>query len=272
MSGPLQVVARGSGDASDVALVSAELAKLPAALQSLLHDQELVVFACRDAVTDACPELLDDHPRGWPPGRTWALVPGAYVPARKAVVIATVPVPEDASRRHVPPKGWMHNAFNLVVHETLHADDYLADRLRCHNPDFKAARSADYDALHDYEKQDGDAGLEETYAESGSRFFGGDTTLAEAWPNLDRFWAERSFPVPPGRRIRRRRRSAVGLARQTADGAYELDLRAENGQGAIGHALFRLEAGTQGYDEMDRRRRRAPEPAGPEGWSLVDAF
>lgn len=267
----LSVEARGSGDETDVALVRAELAGLPDRLQSDLHARGFRLVACRTAVTDARPDLAGVRPRGWPEGQTWDLVPGAYLPDEKAVVIATVPDPADPAQRRVPPQGWMHNAFNLVIHETLHADDYLADRLRCHNAEFVSARETDFPALHAYEQQDGAAGLEETYAESGSRFFGGDPALGGEWPALTAFWTGRSFPVEPGRRPRDvHGPRPVGLARLTSDGVYELDLRAERDDGAIGHALIQLEAGTPVHEELERRRRRARAPRGD--WMLIEPF
>ncbi|KQW80779.1 hypothetical protein [Brevundimonas sp. Root1279] len=268
---PLSVEARGSGDETDVALVQIQLAGLPEPLQAILHAQGLRVLACRNSITDARQDLIGVRPRGWPEGQTWDLVPGAYLPDEKAVVVATVPDPDNPGRRRVPPQGWMHNAFNLLIHETLHADDYLQDRLRCHNPAFVSAREADFAALHAYEQQDGDAGLEETYAESASRFFGNDPALETEWPNLAAFWKGRDLPVEPGRRSRDfHGPTALGLARLTADGAYELDLRAEDDDGAIGHALIQLEAGTPAYDELERRRRRERALVGE--WMIIKPF
>lgn len=266
----LPVESRGTGDATDVELVRAQLTGLPDPLQSVLQAAGLRLFACRNSVTDARPDLAGVRPRGWPEGQTWDLVPGAYLPDDKAVVIATVPDPADPAQRRVPPQGWMHNAFNLVIHETLHADDYLGDRLRCHNTEFVSAREADFPALHTYEQQDGDAGLEETYAESGSRFFGADPALAAEWPTLAAFWTGRTFPVTPGRRSRTHGRPTLGLARLTPEGSFELDLRAEDGEGAIGHALIQLQAGTPAYETLERRRRGERALVGE--WMVVEPF
>jgi hypothetical protein len=52
-----------------------------------------------------------------------------------------------------------------------------------------AARTADLATLSAYELQAGSAGREETYAESASRYYGGDATDAANHPNLHDYWA-----------------------------------------------------------------------------------
>ena len=44
--------------------------------------------------------------------------------------------------------------------------------------------------LSAYETQAGNAGEEETYAESSARFYGGDPGDAAAHPNLHKYWQD----------------------------------------------------------------------------------
>jgi len=271
----IKVIPGGTGDESDAVLVRAELARFPAAELEMLAGKGVDVIACHEAVTDHRPDLLAEPPRNWPPGANWSIVPGCYAPDEGNVIIATVVDP--AGGRRVPPQGVKHGAYNLVVHEVMHADDYVADRLRSHNAAFVAARAADLDALSDYERREGDAGFEETYAESAARFWGGDPHMAARLPNLHAFWSGWTGPVERGRRSRRRGRARpepIGTAERLADGSIALDLRADNEAGFIGHALVTLEPGTEAHDQVDRRFRSARRRRGAAASNLIvlDAF
>ena len=56
------------------------------------------------------------------------------------------------------------------------------------DPDFLAAYSADHASLSHYLQQPGEAGHGEAFAEVFARYFGGDTTLHHALPNLAAFF------------------------------------------------------------------------------------
>lgn len=254
----------GTGDQVDADLVRAEIDRLPPAELTMLRDKGVKVLACRGSVVDHRPELASVKPRGWPDGYTWSMVPGAYLPDEGSVAIATLSDPQGA--RYIPPKGVMHSSWNLVIHETMHADDYLGGRLRSHNPDFLSARTADLAALDPYEQQQGAAGYEETYAESAARHFGLDPAFPAAWANLAAFWSARILPVPPGPADRALAVAAdhIGAAEVDASGAIRLDLRAESADGALGHALFVIAPETPAHAAITahlaggRPRRRAP--------------
>jgi hypothetical protein len=246
----------GRGTLSDVALVQAELAKFPASELAMLASKGIGVVACWDSVVDHLPELATDHPRNWAPGTNWTVVPGCYDPKGEDVVIATVPAP--GGGRMIPPKGVKHGSWNLVLHETMHADDYTANRLRCRNSAFVAARNIELGRqplqLTDYERRPDQAGHEETYAESAARFFGGDPSLAGSLPNLHAFWAAATLPLNPGPTQRGRRgRAPVGTATLLDDGNIELDLRAESATGIIGHALFQLGPDDESHAALRKR-------------------
>ncbi|WP_010216764.1 hypothetical protein [Sphingomonas sp. PAMC 26621] len=248
-----------SADESDADLVRVQLALFPQALIIELHDSGIRVLACREAVTDYRPDLLMKTPRGWPPGVNWGAVPGCYLPDEHNVAIATVVW---SGVRQVPPTGVKHGSFNLVLHETMHADDYLANRLRSHNPHFLSARTSDLAALTDYQRQDGAAGMEESYAETAARHFGADPHFAAQCPDLCRFWNSIALPVEPGPATRLADHDAdyIGTAELLDDGTIELDLRADDDEVAIGaHALFRVAPGSRTYEQIRGRQRR--------GWS-----
>jgi len=91
----------------------------------------------------------------------------------------------------VPARGQGHGAFNLVMHEVGHAYDYAHETSRA--DDFRAAWQADQQTLSPYYLQPGNDGAEEAFAEALARYFGGDATLAQAWPNLHRYVVEKEF-------------------------------------------------------------------------------
>lgn len=177
------VVPGGSGTQQDVDLVVAELEKMPAAALLAMARDGTKVIACRGNVTDYAPELSGVRPRGWPPGATWDTVPGAYMPDKNAVVIATTGhgTPQGA---HVPATGEGHGSANLVIHEAAHAIDAATGASG--STAFNEARNKDIDGLTDYEKQPGAAGQSETFAESAARYYGGGNACNT--PNINDYW------------------------------------------------------------------------------------
>ncbi len=186
----------GSGDASDAELVAQELARFPPDVLMQLLAQGTRVVACRGSVTDYRTDLRGVHPRGWPEGSTWDTVPGLNSSDRNEVVIATIGhgTPEGA---HVPRTGEGHGSHNLVLHEAGHAlDGNGPGPNRSDSAEFTTARTADAAGLSRYESQPGQAGREETYAESAARYYGEDPGDAAAHPHLHDYWA--SNPVGGG--------------------------------------------------------------------------
>jgi hypothetical protein len=256
MSRELTVKPVASGTEGDSELVRVQLRLLPEALVASLIDKGIEVVVCHGAVTDYRPDLLNEPPRGWPAGVNWNLVPGCYLPDEHKVAIATV---TRGGIRKIPSFGDMHGSFNLVLHEMMHADDYMGDRLRSQNPHFLAAREKDKAVLTDYQRQDGIAGFEESYAETAARQFGGDPGFASQCANLSAFWANAVFPVSPGQ-VRRAAHGhdMIGTARALDDGAFELDLRADDHDAIAvgGHALVTVAPGSEAHAAISERRRR----------------
>lgn len=258
----------GSADASDVAAVRPAAAQLPPQVLAFLRMKGARIIVCRGSITDHAKELRGVQPRGWPAGMTWDIVPGVYLPGRKQVVVATLAA--GAGVRRLPVRGEGHGSFNLLLHETMHGHDFLKNHRLLGAARFVAARTADFARLGSYEQQAGDAGLQETYAESAARAFGRDATLAASWPQLAQFWAllnpgqlqlapEVIEEAPPRRRIKSRRDTPVGTAQVIADGSIELNLRADAGDGAIGHALVTIAPDAPDYGAIARHMTGAPQ-------------
>ncbi len=162
--------ARGSATDADRQAVLSELERLPSAVLRQLQSAGTRVVVCRGSVTEYMTSWRGQAPRGWPAGKTWDSVPGAFARERNEVVIATHARPDGA--RIVPLSGDGHGSINMLVHETLHGYDG-STKVSVSAP-FLAARRADAAHLTAYEGQSGLAGDEETFAEAGARFFSGD--------------------------------------------------------------------------------------------------
>ena len=177
----------GSATDSDLDLVAAEVAKFPDKTLQALGLMESKFVVCRGSVTDYRTDLKGVKPRGWPPGSTWDSVPGLNQPNSKETVIAVIG--HAAGKARVPKTGENHGCYNLVLHEGSHAIDMNGLAIsRSTGPNFQKSRTSDLTTLSAYEQQSGNAGLEETYAESGSRFFGKDPNDAKNHPNLHDYW------------------------------------------------------------------------------------
>ncbi|MBU3078927.1 DUF1353 domain-containing protein [Sphingomonas quercus] len=239
----LLVVTGGSGTGEDLEAVAREAASLPDAVMARFEDLGIRIIACREAVTDFETGLRGVVPRGWEnTGRTWDDVPGTYLDDRKRVVIATIAGP--AGERVVPTAAsGKHGSASLVVHESLHGHDYSGRHQVIRAAGFQTARDGDLARLGVYESQPGDAGLEETFAESGARFCVESAALHGDWPNLFGYWE--AAPLAAGPVLESPLAVAepdpaapIGTAELRDDGAIRLDLRAEGPGGAIGHAAF----------------------------------
>ncbi len=186
------VRAGGSGTDADAEAVARSLQSMPIGMLQAAEKSGVKVVACRGGITDAATDLKGVQPRGWPPGSTWDIVPGAYLPDRSELVIATVEDPNGG--RMVPPTGMGHGSFNIAAHELAHGlDDKSA--LAGHNSgeaEFVAAYSADTESLraHDetYLLQEGAAGRSEAFAETFARYISNDPTLQGELPGMYSYW------------------------------------------------------------------------------------
>jgi len=195
--------AKGSANAADVAIVSKELQKLPLSVLLAYQKAGCKVVICRKSVTDYRTDLKGVHPRGWPPGKTWDKVPGLYSPEKKEVIVAVVGH-GSAAGPHYPRTGEGHGSASLLVHEMYHALDASTQPAHSAAADFTAARTADQAKLSAYERQAGEAGQQETYAESAARFFAGGHSDATQHPHLHEYWESNVLspkepaPIPQG--------------------------------------------------------------------------
>jgi hypothetical protein len=261
---PFDIDAGGTGRPEDVDLVAAELARLPEAIAAELRKQKIRVVACRDAVTDFAPELADpgEVPEGWPEGSTWTEIPGAYIPARHAVVIATRG-PDAGGPRRVPAYGEGHGARSLAVHETVHGYDYGSKHLKSLDPVFRKAWKQDLPLLGAAYFTGSVWGPRESYAESAAQHFGVDQSQAHLWPHLATFWSQFQ-PFAPTLLLRLSaavsrllapldsRRPPLGLGAIETDGTIHLDLTATSKSGALGHGRLTYRPGETRYEMVLR--------------------
>ncbi len=234
----LLVVTGGTAGAEDLDAVAGEVEKLPDFVLGRFERRNIRVVACREGVTDFEASLRGVVPRGWEgTGRTWDDVPGAYFGQSKRAVIATV---AQDGRRVVPTSATgRHGSASLTVHECLHGYDYSGGHAAIADDRFLRARTDDLDRLDPYEQQAGQAGLEETFAESGARYFVVPAQMQASWPHLFVFWrdAAGSLPEAPmaAPAVAAGPAGMLGMAVLEADGIV-LELRAEGPGDAVGHA------------------------------------
>jgi hypothetical protein len=178
----------GKGDAADEKAVAKELAALPTDVLKTMAKNGTKVVACRGNITDYRTDLKGKTPRGWPAGSKWDTVPGVYLNDKNEVVIATQGAGTKDGPK-VPPTGNGHGAFDLAAHESMHGYDLGGKGKPKHDdPAFLDARKKDLAKLGPYFTQAGEAGLQETFAESAARYYGKDPKLKDDWPNLYKYW------------------------------------------------------------------------------------
>ena len=274
------VVKGGSGTDADVAAVRAQIALLSEDVLAFFNKKKLKVVACRGSVTDVETSLRGKLPRGWDPaaGKTWDDVPGAYLIHRKKIVVGTIAAP--GGGRTVPPSGIGHGSCNLALHEALHGHDIASKGRLTATAAFLKARTDDFQRLPDYERQEGRAGIEETFAESGALHYSKDPGFAAARPALSAWWAKGpaetlatagAKPLKLAAKAVRAEmaaaaEAAVGTATREPDGSILFDLRADEPGVAVGHAAFVQKPAEPGFAEAARalkppRRGRSLAPA-----------
>ncbi len=244
----------GSGTADDVALVASRAALLPLTVLKRFQKDGVRILACRDSVTDFERSLRGVVPRGWEStGKTWNDVPGAYLPAKRRVVVATIATATGG--RAIPGKGsGKHGSSDLLIHEALHGFDFTSGHAVLDDPRFRSARTADFNNLDAYERQAGEAGLQETFAESGARFIVEPAKMAASWPALHAYWTggpgtgQRTgiLELAPAK-------GPIGTIQMLENDVVALDLRAESDDGAIGHAQFTISPGDTSYEALKGR-------------------
>ncbi len=260
----LLVVIGGTGSHEDLEAVAREAAALPAFVLARFERKKMRLIACRGNITDYKKAYRNKIPRGWEStGKTWNDVPGAYFPDEKNVVIATI---EESEGRVVPTSASrLHGSASLVVHESLHGFDYAGNHVVLSDPQFLSARNGDFARLDAYEQQGGQAGLEETFAESGARYACGREPMRTQWPHLFAYW-DTGTPtgwlegVPLGTMAEHppvmaesAGEGALGTAERTQDGTITLDLRAEDAGGAVGHALLTIQPQDAAHGTLQKR-------------------
>ena len=113
------------------------------------------------------------------------MVPGIFNPSSNEVVIAVIGHGTDAGP-HIPLSGEGEGSADLVVHETAHGLDMGGGSpFLSASQTFNAARNLRLNLVTQYEMQPGEAGQQETFAESAARFF---TSQDDAMPQLHLYW------------------------------------------------------------------------------------
>lgn len=179
----------GTATEEDQEIVVTALRRIAGPILDRMVKSGIKVVASRGSILDYRSDLKGKRPRGWPPGSSYDDVGAAYFPDKKEVVVAIVghDTPEGP---HVPGYGEKSGSQNTLIHEITHSLSFSSKTWA--SSDFAQARNADIAQITAYERQAGNAGLSETYAESAARFYGGSYGNIST-PNLDAYW--RSHPL-----------------------------------------------------------------------------
>ena len=195
----------GTANGIDAKAVGRQLARLSPAALLQIRQGGFTNEVCRGPMTEIDPGSSDEHPRGWPDGDTWDIVPGACCGGLKKVVIGTmddgaggrkVPGPREGPLRHGTP--------DLVGHECGHAfDSSGGGALKCTDSSFLQARTEAVTAgqlvpgtdnyfLTRLEGGTNTSGAtSETFAESFAMHFAGNAR----WARMETFWASNPWGV-----------------------------------------------------------------------------
>ena len=188
---PAQVTPSEGGDAN--ALMQ-EIDSLDPRLSRLLGPLHWVAVPNSVDQDDEAGIDPDEKPRGYPDqgygsDLTYGDLDGA-APNSKDIIIAT-----DGGNAG-------DGSYNTVFHETAHGVDELNPKaFQSDDPAFQKAYSGDVPSMtpgdDDY-YLDPNSGRSESYAESFARYFGGDPTLQQDWPNMYNYWAGQYPDASPG--------------------------------------------------------------------------
>lgn len=184
------VRAGGNATSADAVAMARHLASVMSASQlQKMRAAGIHVVVSRDSVTDYLTSLKGVHPRGYPPGLTWDIVPGT-VWGNNEVVTATHAGPN--GERELPGTTQSASA-DVTLHEIGHAinrqagTNWASDRA-----DFREAygKDAGTGPLSDpyYHQEDAAAGRDEAFAESHAEFLKDPTTMKARYPNLYAYW------------------------------------------------------------------------------------
>jgi hypothetical protein len=185
----------GTATVEDAKTVARGMKVFPTKMLKTMKANGTTMVACEGPITDYRVDLKGVHPRDWPEGSTWDSVPGVHMGATKEVAIGTMN--DGTGKRKVPGPGEgpvKHGAFNLIAHEGGHGFDSDSTPAKDTTPEFQTARTKDITdgkmvaPKDSYFLQAGNAGLQETFAESCARHFGGDAKMGTDWPALKAFW------------------------------------------------------------------------------------
>lgn len=244
---------------ADVDAVKEELRDLPDMVVAAIGAAHIRVVACRNSVVDFDRSLSGVRPTNWPQGSTWDDVPGAYIPARRRIVVATIDV--DGARR-VPPYRFGHGSRSLAVHEALHGYDFSKKHRLSADEAFRDAWNEDHALLGDFYYQNAEHGPEESFAESGARHYGLDQSAANDWPHLRAFWGQHAGRVfvesmdvdaPEEVASDAGRSASIGWGEARDDGSLVLYLTAHGADGMVGHGSVTLPAGDAANAELSAK-------------------
>ena len=186
----------GSADEADKELVAQELAKMPREDLEKMKANGTRVAVCRGSVTDCKQDLAGFEPRGWPEGTDWSSVPGCFDDESNRVIVATRGHGTEKGP-HVPDTGDGHGSANLAIHEAYHGLDYKNGKPSSAT-DFTDVMKNAPGELSDYMSQSGQAGEEETFAESAARRYGCPPNVDGKQPRLDDYWRSNPLGRTPG--------------------------------------------------------------------------
>lgn len=179
----------GVGEAF-AATVQKTLESIPLSLRTALAQSGYRVVIA-DRLTNALPQLRNQHPRGWPPGTTWDHADGIQSQSQRVVAVAEY-------RRF--GDNWIASdrVGGVLRHELGHAMDLVFGKagenmsastefLIAYERDTREIKEADRKTLA-YHLQPGEAGRSETFADMFALLMGGPTN------ERDQDALKRSFP------------------------------------------------------------------------------
>lgn len=184
---------------SDCSDVIEKLCLVPYVFVSALKDcKNFKINICKDNITNIYKELKSITPRGWDKKYSWDDVNGCFASCDHTDNFnVSIALTKDE-------RGYLIDVNKtgshcVVLHEMGHAVDHL---YRISNSKkFKNVRRKDFDRLTPYLKQEGEAGLLETFAEVFARFYGDCDYLKEELPNLYNYFLMLTVDINPDQQL-----------------------------------------------------------------------